>query len=252
MKNSQAHIISRRSFIKGGACALAGGIVLGRTGISAGATAALPDVGKWPYTTLDPVAIGQSAWEPQGCQGCGGKSMGAIVYGLRAALGTGSPWDQLPINMGSFGNGGGPLSQTCGALIGPYLLMNLVGAGRTLGKQFYQWYSEYAFPSTEWDNYVPKSGPSPSKGLVQTVASSTLCSVSRGTWQKEYYRLYGEGAKEPNNDRCTKLICDCTKKAVELLNDWKSGKIPEETGGGPPGGPPGDSSGGPRAGGPVS
>lgn len=170
--------------------------------------------------------------------------MGAIIHALRAALGKDSPWEQLPVNIGSFGNGGGPLSQTCGALMGPYLLMNFVGAGRALGKQFYQWYSGFAFPSTEWDNYVPRSGPAPSKNLVQTVANSTLCSVSRGTWQKEYNRLYGEGAKEPHNDRCTKLICDCTKKAVELLNDWKEGKIPADTGGAPPGGP--------QAGGPVS
>jgi len=180
-------------------------------------------MGAWPYATLDPVIIGQSAWNPPGCEGCGGKSFGAIVYGLRSALGSGSPWEQIPINLGSFHNGGGPMSQTCGALITPYLLMSMIGAGRTLGKAFYKWYSETAFPSAEWDNFTPASGPKPSKNLVRTVANSTLCSVSRGTWQKEYNRLYGEGATEPRNDRCAKLICDCTKKTVELLNDWKSG-----------------------------
>jgi len=244
MRNTQDQIISRRKFIKGGACALAGGIVLSGTVFPSGATAAVPEIGAWPYASLDPIAIGQSAWEPPGCQGCGGKSMGAIIYGLRAALGKDSPWEQLPVNIGSFGNGGGPLSQTCGALIGPYLLMNLVGAGRALGKQFYEWYSGFAFPSAEWDNYMPRSGPAPSKNLVKTIANSTLCSVSRGTWQKEYNRLYGEGAKEPRNDRCDKLICDCTRKAVELLNDWKAGKMPADAGGGPPGGP--------QTGGPVS
>lgn len=237
MKNSQFHIISRRSFIKGSACAIAGGFLLGETVLHPGAKGAMHDMGAWPYTPLDPIAVGQSAWEPPGCQGCGGKSMGAIIYGLKAALGKGSPWDQLPINIGSFGNGGGPLRQTCGAIIGPYLVMSLVGAGRALGKQFYQWYSSFAFPSTEWDNYVPKSGPAPSKNLVQTVSNSTLCSVSRSIWQEEYYRVYGEGAKEPHDDRCTKLVCDCTKKALELLNDWKAGKIPEDTDGPRPGGP---------------
>lgn len=237
MQNSQAHIISRRGFIKGGACAVACGVVLGKTVFPAGATAAVPEMGAWPYAPLDPVATGRSAWEPQDCQGCGGKSMGAIIYGLRAALGKDSPWEQLPVNIGSFGNGGGPLNQTCGALMGPYLLMNFVGAGKALGKQFYEWYSGFAFPSAEWDNYTPKSGPAPSKNLVQTVSNSTLCSVSRGTWQKEYNRLYGAGAKEPHNDRCTKLICDCTKKAVELLNDWKAGKIIPDKDGGATGGP---------------
>lgn len=240
MKNSRKEMLSRRRFIKGSACALAGGIVLGGTVFPLNAGAAVPDMGAWPYTVLNPVAIGQSAWEPPGCQGCGGKSMGAIVYGLRTALGAGSPWDRLPVNIGSFGNGGGPLSQTCGALMGPYLLMTMVGAGRALGKQFYQWYGYFAFPSAEWDNYVPLSGPAPSKNLVQTVANSTLCSVSRGTWQKEYNRLYGEGATEPRNDRCAKLICDCTKKAVEMLNDWKTGRLPANTGDAASGGPQGD------------
>jgi hypothetical protein len=43
--------------------------------------------------------------------------------------------------------------------------------------------------------------------------------------------VYGEGATEPRNDRCTKLICDCAKKAVEMLNDWKAGILPADGGG---------------------
>jgi len=35
--------------------------------------------------------------------------------------------------------------------------------------------------------------------------------------------VYGEGVTEPRNDRCIKLVCDCVKKAVEMLNDWKAG-----------------------------
>jgi hypothetical protein len=226
MKDLKAIIFPRRNFIKGSAGVLAGGITMGEIISPALASAEAPAMGAWPYAPLDPVAIAQSAWNPPGCDGCGGKSFGAIVYGLRSALGPGSIWEQIPINLGSFHNGGGPMSQTCGALLSSYLLMSFVGAGRALGKQFYQWYSEFAFPSAEWDNYVPASGPAPSKNLVRTVANSTLCSMSRGTWQKEYNRLYGEGATEPRNDRCTKLVCDCTKKAVNMLNDWKAGKQP--------------------------
>jgi hypothetical protein len=231
MKDSQSSTISRRRFISGGIYAIAGGIFLEGVGLPAIAMADTPAMGAWPYTPLDPVAIGQSAWSPPGCEGCGGKSLGAIVYGLRSSLGPGSAWEQLPINIGMFGNGGGPFNQTCGAVIAPFLLMNLVGAGKALGRQFYQWYCDFAFPSTEWDSYVPPSGPLPSRNLVQTVSKSTLCSVSRDTWQKEYYRVYGEGATEPRNDRCTKLICDCAKKAVEMLNDWKAGILPTDRGG---------------------
>ena len=222
MKKSQGITISRRKFITGSIFGLIGGISLEGIAFPPSAMADTPAMGSWPYTPLDPVAIGRSAWSPPDCEGCGGKSFGAMVYGLRYTLGQGSVWDNLPINMGMFGNGGGPFNQTCGAVIAPYLLMNLVGAGRTLGRPFYQWYCDFAFPSTEWDSYVPPSGPPPSKNLVQTVSNSTLCSVSRGTWQKEYFRVYGEGATEPRNDRCTKLVCDCVKKAVEMLNDWKA------------------------------
>jgi hypothetical protein len=243
MKDSKCIPITRRKFIGVGTSAFLGGVLLEGVGFSTSAMANTPATGAWPYTRLDPDAIGGAAWNPPGCEGCGGKSFGAIVYGLKSALGSDSPWDQLPINMGMFGNGGGPLRETCGALIGPYLLMSLVGAGRAIGRQFYQWYCAFPFPSTDWDSYVPQSGPSPSKKLVQTVSKSTLCSVSRDTWQKEYYRLYGEGAKEPRNDRCTKLICDCAKKAVELLNDWDAGLISVDEGpppgrGAPPGGGP--------------
>jgi hypothetical protein len=230
--------ITRRKFITGGLCALAGGILLDGIGFLPDAIADTATAGKFPYEPLDPISIGQSAWNPSGCSGCGGKSLGAIVYGLRSALGPGSPWDQVPINIGMFGNGGGPLRETCGALIGPYLVMSLVGAGRAIGKPFYQWYCEFPFPSTDWDDYVPSSGELPSKNLFQTVSGSTLCSVSRDKWQKEYIRLYGEGAKEPRNDRCTKLICDCVKKAVELLNDWNAGLLPEDESRPPGGGPP--------------
>src|SRR4030042_1944029 len=223
MKKSQGITISRRNFIAGGILGLVGGISVEGIVYPPSAMADTPAMGSWPYTPLDPVEIGRSAWSPPGCEGCGGKSFGAIVYGLRSALGPGSVWENLPINLGMFGNGGEPFNQTCGAIIAPYLLMNLVGAGRGLGKPFYEWYCDFPFPSNEWDSYIPPSGPLPSKNLVRTVARSTLCNVSRGMWQKKDFRVYREGATEPRNDRCTKLVCDCVKKAVEMLNDWKAG-----------------------------
>ena len=251
MKGSKSLAVTRRKFITSGLGALAGfSLLSGGCFPHYDDTAYVPTMGKWPYIPLDPIATGQSAWEPHGCEGCGGKSFGAIVYGLRSALGTRSPWDRIPVNMGMFGNGGGPFSQTCGAVIGPYLIMNMVGAGRTLGKQFYQWYCEFPFPSTNWDNYVPKAGSMPSKNLIRTVSNSTLCSDSRGKCEEEYNRLYGEEAKKLTHERCTKLICDCTSKAVEMLNEWKAGKIVPPDNEGPGGGI--SPSGGPQTGGPPS
>jgi hypothetical protein len=223
--------ISRRKFIKGGIYAVGGCAALNSGFFLKRAKAATPPAGEWPYAVLDPVTIGQSAWHPSGCKGCGGQSLGAIVYGLQSALGPGSPWNELPANLGAFGNGGGPQRQTCGALIGPYLVMSLVGADKTLGKRFYQWYCETILPSADWDDYVPENGTKPLKTEVKTVVNSTLCSVSRDTWEEEYLRVHPWGdAKAASRDRCTKVICDCTRKAVELLNAWKSGEIKEESG----------------------
>ena len=220
--------ISRRTFVKSGLCTIGGCIAMGSGLFLKNAMASTPPAGQWPYAILDPVAIGQSAWNPPECHGCGGQSLGAIVYGLRSALGPGSPWDELPVNLGAFGNGGGPQRQTCGALIGPYLVMSLVGADKALGKRFYQWYCDATFPSTDWDDHVPENGTKPLKTVVQTISGSTLCSVSRDTWEKEYLRIHeGDKVKGPSRDRCTKVICDCTRKAVELLNAWKSGDIKE-------------------------
>jgi hypothetical protein len=232
---SNASGLSRRKFIKGGLYALGGCVALD-AGLLKIAMAATPAAGQWPYAILDPVAVGQSAWNPPDCHGCGGQSLGAIVYALQAALGPGSPWDDLPKNLGAFGNGGGPQRQTCGAVIGPYFVMSLVGADKALGKMFYQWYCDTNFPSTEWDNFVPGSGTAPLTTDLRTVSASTLCSVSRDTWEKEYSRIHPEAnIQAQSRDRCTKVICDCTRKAVELLNAWKSGEIQEETGGAPGG-----------------
>jgi hypothetical protein len=231
MKVLNVYGISRRKFLKGGLCALGGFVALDAGLFFRNAAAATPTAGEWPYVVLDPVSIGQSAWDTPGCKGCGGQSLGAIASGLKSALGPGSPWDELPVNIGAFGNGGGPQRQTCGALIGPYLVMSLVGADKALGKKFYQWYCDATFPSKDWDDYVPKSETKPLKTITQTISKSTLCSVSRDTWEKEYLRLNeGKDVKGPSKDRCTKLICDCTRKAVELLNAWKSGEIQEDAG----------------------
>jgi hypothetical protein len=223
--------ISRRGFVKGGLCALGGFVALDAGLFFKAAMAATPVSGEWPYAILDPEAIGRSAWSLPGHHGCGAQSLGAIVNGLKSALGSGSPWDELPVNLGAFGNGGGPFRETCGALIGPYLIMSLVGADKALGKTFYQWYCDTNFPSTDWDSYAPPSGIAPQNTEIRTVSNSTLCSVSKGTWEKEYSRIHEDGdVKAATKDRCTKLICDCTRKAVELLNAWKSGEISEDTG----------------------
>jgi hypothetical protein len=220
-------LVSRRGFIMGAAAAATGAALLGSPIALAADGDPLPDVGKWPYAALDADAIGTLAKGPAGCGGCGGKSAGAIILGLREAL-PGGPWDQLPVNIGSFANGGGPYGATCGGAAGPFFIMQLIGknvsldptapkwtsAATDLGTAFHKWYCDAAFPSTEWDALFPGFA-----GTVQSVSGSPLCHESRAIWENAYLRQW-DRVSTYDGTRCTKLPMDTAKKAVQMLNDW--------------------------------
>lgn len=167
MEPAQQRRFDRRTFIMGTAAAATGLAVVGAPLAFAAEGDPIPPAGQWPYALLDPDQIGAAAWAAPGCSGCGGKSAGAIIDGLKAAVGW--PWTTLPLNIGSYGNGGGPYGATCGGLTGPFFVMTLVGAGGAIGQQFHKWYCDFAFPSTEWD------ANSTFKSTVRTVSKSPLC-----------------------------------------------------------------------------
>lgn len=205
----------RRSFILGGAAAAAAGLtILGPKSVFGRDPDPLPAVGTWPWPDkgLDPAATAGDSTE--GMSGCAVVSFGLIVNRLKDAL-PGSVWGAIPLQMASFGNGGGPYGSDCGALLGPLMLMNLLGAPLTLRQEFYKWYCDFPFPSTEWDDLYSF------KNTVQTVSNSPLCHQSRAIWDGLYYREVYDG-KNYDNTRCAKLPRDCTKKAVELINSWKT------------------------------
>ena len=205
--------VDRRSFILGGAAAAAAGLtILGPKSVFG--REPLPAVGTWPWPDkgLDPAATAGDSTE--GMSGCAVVSFGLIVNRLKDAL-PGSVWGATPLQMASFGNGGGPYGSDCGALVGPLMMMNLIGAPLTLRQEFYKWYCGFPFPSTEWDDLYPF------KNTVQTVSNSPLCHQSRAIWDGLYYREVYDGVNY-DNTRCAKLPRDCTKKAVELINAWKA------------------------------
>jgi len=205
---------SRRDFILGGAAAAAG-LAIVRPKAALGFEA-LPQIGTWPWPEggLDPVKIAAGA--TTGLSGCAVVSFGLIVGGLKEALPR-SAWPALPPQLASFGNGGGPYGSDCGALMGPLLIMTLVGAPLTLRQEFYKWYCGFRFPSTEWDDLHSF------KKTIQTVANSPLCHESRAVWEGAYLREAYDG-KSYDTTRCAKLPRDCTKKAVELVNAFKAEK----------------------------
>ncbi len=209
-------LVSRRGFIMSAAAAATGAALLGSPLALAADGDPIPAAGSWPYEPLDPWTIGRAAFSggAVGCTGCGGRSAGAIIEGLIAAIG--GPWTTLPLNVGMFHNGGGPYGETCGGVMGPYFIMSLVGAGSALGAQWHKWCSETAFPSTQWDEF------STFKATIQTTANSPLCHVSRTTWENAYLEQW-DHVSTYDTSRCGKMYADMTMKAVQMLNDWKAG-----------------------------
>jgi hypothetical protein len=204
----------RRRFLAGAAsaAAAAGLAAFGAKNSSRGG--ALPAVGEWPWPKagLDPVRT--AGGRTEGMRGCATVSFGLIAGRLAAALPR-SAWGALPPELASFGNGGGPYGSDCGALLGPLLVMNLLGAPATLRQEFYKWYCDFAFPSREWDHLYPF------KDTIRSVSGSPLCHESRAIWEGVYLREAYDGTNT-DNTRCAKLPRDCVKRAVELINAWKA------------------------------
>jgi hypothetical protein len=212
-------LVSRRGFIMSAAAAATGAALLGSPLAFAEDSDSIPAMGQWGqyYVPLDPQAVGKVAFSKDFgaplCTGCGGRSAGAIIEALATQVGW--PWTTLPMNVGSFHNGGGPYGATCGGVMGPYYVMSLVGAGGAIGQQWHKWCSETAFPSTQWDEF------STFKDTVQTVAESPLCHQSRTTWENAYLKQW-DRVSPYDTSRCSKMYGDMTVHAVEMLNDWKA------------------------------
>ena len=205
--------LSRRNFVCLGGAAAAGVTVLSPS--LARGEEGLPAVGTWPWPEfgLDPSAV--AGGDSTGLAGCATTTFGLILNGLVAALGPDSPWAKIPPQLASAFNGGGPYGSDCGALQGGQFLMTLVGAPKALKQEFYKWYCEFEFPTTEWDHLYAFDG------TVQTVAGSPLCHESRSIWEGVFLREVYPITGVYDNTRCQKLPRDCTKKAIELVNDFK-------------------------------
>jgi len=209
---NESRTTGRRAFLVGAAAAATGVAAFGAK--AAAGRNALPEVGTWPWPKrgLDPVktAGGPAA----GMRGCATLSFGLISGRLAESLPR-SGWALLPPQLASFGNGGGPYGSDCGALLGPLLVMNLLGAPLALKQEFYKWYCDFDFPSREWDTLYPI------KNTLRTVSHSPLCHESRSIWEGAYLREAYDGTNY-DNTRCVKLPRDCVKKSVELINAWKA------------------------------
>ncbi|GEJ56512.1 C-GCAxxG-C-C family protein [Anaeromyxobacter diazotrophicus] len=220
-------VVSRRAFLTGagGAAAAAAGLVA--LGLPAAAEAqAAPSV-PWPLPVLNPDVARDAGyfgywtndpWKNTN-YGCAYGVASALLASIRSALGPGSPWDGLPLEMFKWGKTGCVESGTlCGALAGALPIFSLAAPASVveMGGDLLRWYQETPLPSMEMDWLDPKRRY---PQQAQSVSGSPLCHISVSSWCKVSGKLSGSTDRKA---RCGKITGDVAKMAAIILNRFGS------------------------------
>ena len=212
--------LSRRNFLLSGTSAITAGAVLAggsyiiKSMIKSKATE-VTAVGYWPYPIegLDVELARQYGKEAYYGNGCGFASAFALVRALKEALGNGTIWDNLPVEMLKYGsNGAVGWGTLCGALNGSLAIITLACPDWSLlGNELMGWYTVTPLPTAIW---TPP---------IQTVSGSPLCHVSVSVWSK----AAGNAVNSPEKiERASMITGDTVAKAAELLNEYaRTGSI---------------------------
>ncbi|MBI5301437.1 MAG: C-GCAxxG-C-C family protein [Chloroflexi bacterium] len=175
---------------------------------------------KWPwhYAKLDPELVRKKGHLRCAGGGCGYGAFAAIIEALRETVGF--PYTQIPTELLYYGKGGVvALGSFCGALNGASAAITLVTyAYGGLVKELSDWYTKFAFPSEQSNQYAKDRAfqVGSDKVLVTSVANSLLCKDSIANWCKE--SGFSSGSSE-RNERCYRLTGDVAAQAVTLLNN---------------------------------
>ena len=179
----------------------------------------------WPWKEIEPDSIQERAYQSTWAKN-------ACMFGiLEAVLGTladkyGDPYSTFPVGAVLYGSGGFAGTESlCGAVNGCGLLFGLFARKErdifTLSKEIARWYETANLPA-----YKPKA-PKLDIPIVQSVAGSTLCSISSSAWA----RVSGHKLMSMQHmERCSRLVADVAMQAVTLLNDYGTGKSPVKKG----------------------
>lgn len=216
--------LSRRAFLGGvGSAAVGGSVVAALVAPGIAASQAAPPAGAWPLPVLDPDLVRDAGywgywandpWKKTN-YGCAYGVAAALLGAIRAGLGSGSPWDALPLEMFKWGKTGAVESGTlCGALTGALPIFSLASPTSVteMGSDLLRWYQEAALPSAEMDFLDPKR---PYPGQPRSVAGSPLCHISVSSWCKASGKL---ASSTDRKARCGKLTGDVAKVAAMILN----------------------------------
>ena len=180
-------------------------------------TAPFPKAGfpklPWPYKPLDPVAIGNQAYEAYYRGDCMYGTFEPIVSGVVALLG--DAYKGFPYEMFFYGKGGvygwGTL---CGCLNGCAAAIQMLSPKpEPLIDELYRWYQNTSLPDFEPKGMKFK--------LPKSVSGSPLCHTSIAKWCE----VSGHKAYSPERkDRCGILAASVAAKCAMLLNDQAGGK----------------------------
>ena len=218
--------LSRRSFIaRAGVLttsAMAGGTVVAALAAPSKAEAAATPV-PWSVPVLDVNRVrdagywGYWATDPFRNQnyGCSYGTASSLIAEIIRGLGSGSPWETLPLDLFKWGKTGCVESGTlCGSLVGCLNIFTLAApeANVEMGTDLIRWYQETALPSTEMD-YLDAKRPYPNQ--AQSMSASPLCHISVSEWCKASGKLAGSTDRKT---RCGKLTGDVGKMAATILN----------------------------------
>ncbi len=181
----------------------------------------------WPYSRLDREDVRKRAHKAYYDGGCAYGAFHALISALVDAVG--EPYTRIPTQMMYFGGGGAAGWGTlCGALNGSAVAISVAvdraNANVIIG-ELMGWYTQVQFPSNISNDYAAQHVfliNKNDKPLMQTVAGSTLCHASVSNWCTEA----GVKASAPErSERCARLTGDTAAHAVDLLNDYFSGRF---------------------------
>jgi|BioPla2DNA2_1021312.scaffolds.fasta_scaffold53220_2 hypothetical protein len=205
--------ISRKDFLKKAGLTVAGVAVTGSllSACSPGTTASADtsSAPEWPftYTKIDPAVAEERAYKAYHEQGGWGVGVAEGFFGVLADE-VGYPYNQIPTEMFINASSGYQLGSLCGSL---GVAAACIGAvceaddAKKLIMKLNNWYKDAELPIYQPD------GP-----LKTTVAESILCEVSVGKYKEAEGVDHGDPKRK---NRCAGVAADCTRKAVELLNE---------------------------------
>jgi len=180
----------------------------------------------WPYTQLDAEAARiQAHYLYYNGMACCAGTFGGITSALATAIG--DPWTNLPMEIMSYGSGGGNgWGILCGCLNGGAALISLVTTKAQSGpliSELWGWYTQAELP-TDKANQVATSGQylvhNYDQELLQNISGSPLCHASVTEWCIAANKKVSDTERK---ERCARITGDVAVKTVEILNAFFAG-----------------------------